>query len=148
MTKRIIEGKAYNTATATIVATMQGAMKSDRPQVQNIDWFQALYLSKSGTFFIFQTITNKSQGTNIESINTITSEDAKNFLSCDKVLVLDKSVFDIVTRDGSDLKEETFLLRLPSHLKNRAVKLAKSQKLSFNAFITRLIEEYLMLNHD
>ena len=41
MTKRIIEGKAYNTATATIVATMQGAMKSDRPQVQNIDWFQA-----------------------------------------------------------------------------------------------------------
>ena len=145
MTKRIIEGKAYNTATATIVATMQGGMKSDRPQVQNIDWFQALYLSKSGTFFIFQTITNKSQGTNIESINTITSEDAKNFLSRDKVLVLDKSV---VTRDSSDLKEETFLLRLPSHLKIRAVKLAKSQKLSLNAFITRLIEEYLMLNHD
>ena len=80
MTKRIIEGKAYNTATATIVATMQGAMKSDRQQVQNIDWFQALYLSKSGTFFIFQTITNKSQGTNIESINTITSENMqKNF---------------------------------------------------------------------
>lgn len=145
MTKRIIEGKAYNTATATIVATMQGAMKSDRPQVQNIDWFQALYLSKSGTFFIFQTITNKSQGTNIESINTITSEDAKNFLRRDKVLVLDKSV---VTRDSSDLKEETFLLRLPSHLKIRAVKLAKSQKLSLNSFITRLIEEYLMLNHD
>ena len=145
MTKRIIEGKAYNTATATIVATMQGAMKSDRPQVQNIDWFQALYLSKSGTFFIFQTITNKSQGTNIESINTITSEDAKKFLSRDKVLVLDKSV---VTRDSSDLKEETFLLRLPSHLKIRAVKLAKSQKLSLNSFITRLIEEYLMLNHD
>jgi len=142
--KRIIGGKAYNTATSTLVCHIIG--ESD--PIDILGWGQyypseeELYITRHGTFFILR----RDQHVNYyhddygfeNKIEPISNEKAKKWmeLNCQEQI---EDYFGEMPEGGSS--EVNLSLRIPNILSDKAKKIAKTNKLSLNAWINQIIKK-------
>lgn len=133
--KRIIDGKTYNTETATEV----GARYFDAPE-----GFQILHQNRHGAYFLHRCseewVEYASSVIPLHRIEPLTPAEAQRwmeeYLPGNPDLV--ETHFGEMPEAG--LGESRFTLRLPDVLKHRIAALAKSSGQSTNAWITRCLE--------
>jgi hypothetical protein len=135
--KRIIDGKTYNTDTATLVARYE--YSGD----QNEDTEAKVYVNSGGAFFIVHEWESaKKQKTFFESS---TREDIeKLLLNNDNVEVIDNEA--LTEPPGAEAEIETaatIYLRLPASLKKRVEDASKEVRLSVNSWAMRAFEQAL-----
>lgn len=130
--KRIIDGKTYNTETATRIA----GQDSDRGPYFVGDF---LYQTRFGAFFNFTYLDGWGEGDH-ETITPLTSDEARTWLeqkmSWNPELI--ESHFGEMPEAGSG--EIKYTLRLPESLRNRLAARAEENKQSLNAWIVRCLE--------
>lgn len=130
--KRIIEGKTYNTETATQIA----GWDHDEGPYEHGDF---LYQTRFGAFFSYQYL----NGTGEDDHDTITPlgpEEARSWLeskrSWDPDLI--EKLFGEMPEAGSN--EVKFTLRMPESLRDRLASKAKENSQSLNAWVVRCLE--------
>jgi predicted HicB family RNase H-like nuclease len=133
--KRIINGKTYNTDTATLVARSWW-----------VDWEQGdaeirsdLYLTRGGAFFLVHTGPSDAD---IRTVFEPMERDAVDtWLTTGEVEVLDTSVFAEPEEAAAEREPEaTLYVRVPRSLKDRIEAGANDDDLSVNAWVMRCVE--------
>jgi len=128
--KRIIDGKTYNTETATKV----GAASFDPHNPGDFDW---LYQTRHGAFFRhYGGMTN--QGDDFEVLKPATPEEAKAWLASHDLVDELEALFGEQPEAGE--AESRITVRIPDSLKARIEGLAAANKQSMNAWIMRCLE--------
>jgi hypothetical protein len=130
--KRIIDGKTYNTETATQLAGWdddEGFFQSGR----------YLYQTRFGAFFLYVWSDEPEQG---EDIIPYTPEQAREWLEKNQSHRADliESLFGEMPEAGSG--EIKYTLRLPESLRDRLAALARANKQSLNAWMIKCLESY------
>ncbi|MGA2492670.1 MAG: toxin-antitoxin system HicB family antitoxin [Roseiarcus sp.] len=133
--KRIIDGKTYNTETATQLA----GGEHDGPQ-----WGDAgayLYQTRFGAFFLYSYLDGTGED-DCEQITPFTPEQAREWLEKHQSYRVDliESLFGKMPEAGSG--ESKFTLRMPDSLRHRLADRAKANNQSLNAWIVRCLESY------
>lgn len=128
--KRIIDGKTYNTETATQIT---GSTKDD----ESFEITEYLYQNRFGAFFLYQNIDSDGVGYDAEKLIPQTPEQAQEWLEkqpdgADHIELL----FGTMPEAG----EVKFTLRIPESLRHRLAMLAKENNQSLNAWIVRCLE--------
>ena len=130
--KRIIDGKTYNTETATQLA---GWDEDNGPY----DSGEYLYQTRFGAFFRYWYLDGAAED-DFERIQPLTPDEAREWLekkvSWQPELI--EKLFGEMPEAGSG--EAKFTLRLPESLRNRAAAAAGENGQSLNAWIVRCIE--------
>jgi hypothetical protein len=130
--KRIIDGKTYNTETATEVA---GWDEDDGPYTSG----KYLYQTRFGAFFQFTFLDGVGED-DYERITPLTPDEARKWLeenvSWNPDLI--ESLFGKMPEAGSG--EIKYTLRLPESLRDRLAARAEANKQSLNAWIVRCLE--------
>lgn len=130
--KRIIDGKTYNTETAT--------------QITGFDneegWYssgQYLYQTRFGAFFLY-TYLEKGDEDDYERIFPMSPDEARVWLETKQSWNPDliEALFGSMPEAGSG--EIKFTLRLPESLRDRLAARAEANKQSLNAWIVRCLE--------
>jgi hypothetical protein len=129
--KRIIDGRTYNTETATKIADStrdEGAYEIT----------ESLYQNRFGAFFLYSSLLG-SDGHDGETIVPRSPEEARAWLEerpdgADHI----EALFDELPEAGSG--ETKFTLRIPDSLRDRLSALAKKNSQSLNAWIVRCLE--------
>ena len=129
--KRIIEGKTYNTETATRLA----AIEDDEYVITGAQ----LYQTRHGAFFIYRYAEDGPDGPESD-ILPYTPEQARAWLEKHRSYDVDliESVFGKMPEAGSG--ESKFTLRLPDSLRERLAARAKANNQSLNAWIIKCLE--------
>jgi hypothetical protein len=125
--KRIIDGKTYNTETATQLA---GWDDDEGPFLCG----SYLYQTRFGAFFLYA-YGGAEEG---EDIFPYTPEQARKWLEKNSQVDLIERLFGKMPEAGSG--ESKFTLRMPDSLSDRLAALAKANKQSLNAWIVRCLE--------
>jgi hypothetical protein len=132
--KRIIDGKTYNTETATQIA---GWMDDN----DDVPWESGRYLYKNrhGAFFLY-TFLNGAYEEDFEKIEPFSSEQARSWLEENRGWNPDliESLFGPMPEAGSG--EAKYTLRMPDSLRDRLAACAKANNQSLNAWIVRCLE--------
>jgi HicB family len=132
--KRIIDGKTYNTETATQIAGGDEEHEIGRYSTGNY-----LYQTRFGAFFEFKFLAGAFEEDN-ETIVPLTPDDARRWLeekvSWDPSLI--EKLFGEMPEAGSG--EIKFTLRLPESLSSKLRARAEENKQSLNAWIVRCLE--------
>ncbi len=133
--KRIIEGKTYNTETATQIAAAVSGGEDDR-----FDAGAFLYQSRFGAFFLYSYLEDFSPEDDYEKIEPLTPEQARKWLEDNQSYHPDliEKLFGEMPEAGSG--ESKFTLRMPDSLRDRLAVLAKANNQSLNAWIVRCLE--------
>ncbi len=130
--KRIIDGKTYNTETATEHA---GWSWDDGPREEGIYLFQTRF----GAFFEYSFL-HGAQEDDHETIKPLTPAEAQKWLeektSWNPELI--EALFGEMPEAGSG--EVKFTLRMPESLRNRLSERAAANKQSLNAWMIRCLE--------
>lgn len=130
--KRIIEGKTYNTETATQVA---GWTEDQGPW----EYGDYLFQTRFGAFFRYHFRESYDEDS-YEKIEPLTPDEARQWLekkaSWQPELI--ENLFGEMPEAGSG--EAKFTLRLPESLRNRLAAKADENKQSLNAWIVRCLE--------
>lgn len=128
--KRIIDGKTYNTETATRVG---GASEDPYHPGE----FDLLYQTRHGAFFRhYGGMTN--QGDDFEVLKPATPEEAKAWLEGHDLVDEIEALFGEQPEAGE--AESRITVRIPDSLKARIEGLAAANKQSLNAWIMRCLE--------
>jgi hypothetical protein len=127
--KRIIDGKTYNTETATEII----GWDDDEPFGSGV----YLYQTRFGAFFLYQFSEAMDW---IETITPLTPEEARAWLEKNVPgrPELIESLFGEMPEAG--MGEIKFTLRLPESLRNRLAARAEENKQSLNAWMVRCLE--------
>jgi HicB family len=132
--KRIIDGKTYNTETATQVAGWNDS--SDGPYKSGTFLFQTRF----GAFFEYKYLDGADEQ-DYEEIRPLSADEAQKRLeervSWNPDLI--ESLFGEMPEAGS--AEVKYTLRMPESLRNRLATLADANKQSLNAWIVRCLEK-------
>jgi hypothetical protein len=132
--KRIIDGKTYNTETATQIAGWND--DNDGP----FDSGTFLFQTRFGAFFEYSYFEGYGEN-NWETIKPLTPDEAQKWLeervSWDPDLI--ERIFGEMPEAGT--AEVKFTLRIPESLRNRLASLAETNKQSLNAWIVRCLEK-------
>lgn len=130
--KRIIDGKTYNTETATLLAEVPMHTEDDA-------LFDDLYQTRHGAFFRqFGNLSLRDNHPDYMRLEPLDPNDAQNWLERhDFVDVLEK-IFGNQPEAGET--ESHITVRIPDNLKARIEKLAIINKQSLNAWIMRCFE--------
>lgn len=130
--KRIIDGKTYNTETATQIA----GWDQDEDQFTYGDY---LFQSRYGAFFQYTFLDGASEDDH-ERITPLTPEEARKWLEkkvgWDPDLI--ENLFGEMPEAGSG--EVKFTLRMPESLRSRLADKAAAKNQSLNAWIVRCLE--------
>jgi hypothetical protein len=130
--KRIIDGKTYNTETATQIA-------GSTNYCGQFDSGQYLYQTRFGAFFEYSYLYG-SNDDDYDDIKPLTPEEARAWLEKnhggDPDLI--EKVFGQMPEAGSG--EVKYTLRMPETLRDRLAALAKANDQSLNAWIVRCLE--------
>ncbi len=130
--KRIIDGKTYNTETATLIA----GRDTDERQFTYCDY---LYQTRFGAFFRYTSLDGANED-DYERIIPMTPEDARKWLeenySYEPELI--ERYFGEMPEAGAG--EVKFTLRMPESLRNRLAARAVANKQSLNAWMVRCLE--------
>ncbi len=132
MAKRIIDGKTYNTETATRIAGWDDPWdRDDGP----FPCSRYLYQTRFGAFFLH--VYGEAEG---EDIVPFTPEQAREWLEKNQPYrpELIEFLFGQMPEAGSG--EIKFTLRLPESLRDRLAACAKAKEQSLNAWIVRCLE--------
>lgn len=131
--KRIIDGKTYNTETATQVAGWND--ENDAPW----DSGQFLYQTRHGAFFLYCYLDGAEQQ-DFDNIEPYTPEQAQQWLEQNRSWnpELIERLFGAMPEAGSG--EIKYTLRLPESLRDRLALRAKANQRSLNAWIVRCLE--------
>ena len=130
--KRIIDGKTYNTETATEIAGWGGG---DGPFERG----HYLYQTRFGAFFLYSYLDGANED-DYENIEPFTPEQARQWLEKNQSFNPDliEQLFGQMPEAGSG--EIKFTLRLPESLRDRLAACAKAKEQSLNAWIVRCLE--------
>lgn len=130
--KRIIDGKTYNTETAT---RLEGYSRD----IGRYEVGQYLYQTRFGAFFEFS-FRDGGDEDDYEKITPLTPDDAQKWLeehaSWNPELI--EKLFGEMPEAGS--AEVKFTLRLPDSLRTKISTLAEANNQSLNAWIIRCLE--------
>lgn len=124
--KRIINGKTYNTATATEVFTTEHPTSSG--------WF-GLYQTRHGAFF--KVLVNHD-GEEILDFEPISDQEAQEILERHGQGALIEKYFGPMPEGGA--AERRFTMRIPENLALRVESAAKAKGQSFNNYAMRALE--------
>jgi predicted DNA binding CopG/RHH family protein len=124
--KRIIDGQAYNTETATEIV-MKGNDHSGA-------WF-GLYQTRAGAFF--KVVVNHG-GEEVLSFEPVNDEDAANIVAQYRPALVNK-YFDGMFPEGGSA-ERRLTVRLPINLARRVETAASAKGVSVNAYVMRSLE--------
>ena len=131
--KRIIDGKTYNTETATEL----GGWTEDKGPYEYGDY---LYQNRFGAYFRVTFLESGDPEQDHETITPLTPEEARTWLegkvSWNAELI--ERLFGEMPEAGSG--EVKYTLRMPESLRDRLASLAKDNKQSLNAWIIRCLE--------
>jgi hypothetical protein len=132
--KRIIEGKTYNTETATEIEGWD--IDEDEYPVTH---GQHLYQNRFGAFFLHRYQDDGPDGPE-EEIEPFTPEQARAWLEKHRSYRVDliEKLFGKMPEAGSG--ESKFTLRMPDSLRERLAERAKGNNQSLNAWIVRCLE--------
>jgi predicted HicB family RNase H-like nuclease len=130
--KRIIDGKTYNTETATRI---EGFDRSHGPD----EYGEHLYQTRFGAFFIYKYYEDMGEDS-YEKIEPATSDQARYWLEKNYSYLpnLIEKFFGEMPEAGSG--EIKYTLRIPESLRDRLSSLAKANEQSLNAWIIRCLE--------
>lgn len=130
--KRIIDGKTYNTETATRVAGWD-------EREDHYTYGKYLYQTRFGAFFEYSFLDSVMDDDH-QTISPLSPEDARKWLeervSWDPELI--EKLFGEMPEAGSG--EARLTVRLPESLRNRLATRADENKQSLNAWIVRCLE--------
>jgi predicted HicB family RNase H-like nuclease len=130
MPKFIIDGKTYNTATATAAA--EYSFQDDRER----DVDATVYRTRSGHFFIVYKTDTDAEHYKVEA-EAITKEELGHVMENRSMEVLDEDALEAPAEE--DAKEETIYLRVSKLLKDKIT--AKAGEKSINAWATQCLEK-------
>lgn len=132
--KRIIDGKTYNTETATQIA---GYWDEENPP---FSYGNFLFQSRFGAFFRFEESEGISPEDDYQRITPLTPDEARawleKFQSYDPEMI--ERLFGEMPEAGSG--EVKFTLRMPESLRTRLAAKAEANKQSLNAWMVRCLE--------
>ncbi|HEU0082275.1 MAG TPA: toxin-antitoxin system HicB family antitoxin [Bradyrhizobium sp.] len=130
--KRIIDGKTYNTETATQII---GWSQDEGPYEHG----RYLYQTRFGAFFAYSYVDGADEN-DYEKIEPLTPEDARAWLEKNASYRPDliEQFFGQMPEAGSG--EIKYTLRLPESLRDRLAALAKANQQSLNAWMIRCLE--------
>ncbi|KAA6490838.1 toxin-antitoxin system HicB family antitoxin [Agrobacterium sp. ICMP 7243] len=130
--KRIIDGKTYNTETATRIG---GYDEDNGPYEQGLH----LYQTRLGVFFEYSYYEGHGED-DYERITPLTPNDAQRWLEKHQSWNPEKieELFGEMPEPGSG--EVKFTLRMPESLRNRLAARAEANKQSLNAWMVRCLE--------
>lgn len=134
--KRIIDGKTYNTETATLIAAID---KDDHEA--GYEGGDYLYQTRFGAFFRFSYLEEPGFGPDdFESIEPLTPEQAREWLEKNEGHNVDliERLFGRMPEAGSG--EIKYTLRMPESLRDRLAARARASEQSLNAWIIRCLE--------
>jgi hypothetical protein len=134
--KRIIDGKTYNTETATLLAQRDFADFDDP-----FESGAFLYQSRFGAFFLYSYLEDFiAPERDYENIRPLTPEEARQWLEENEGSNTDliERLFGEMPEAGSG--ESRFTLRMPDSLRDRLAALAKANNQSLNAWIVKCLE--------
>ena len=129
--KRIIDGKTYNTETATQIA---GSITEEGPG----ELTAYLYQNRFGAFFLYENVEGWEEQDG-EKVTPLNPEQARVWLEkrSDGAVHIE-ALFGAMPEAGSG--EIKFTLRLPESLRDRLASLARDNAQSLNAWIVRCLE--------
>jgi hypothetical protein len=132
--KRIIDGKTYNTETATQIAGREDDY--DDPFLSAGAY---LYQTRFGAFFLYSYLDGFDEN-DFEKIKPLTPDEARAWLEKNYAYDVDliERLFGQMPEAGSG--EIKFSLRLPESLRDRLADRAKTNGQSLNAWIVRCLE--------
>ena len=135
--KRIIDGKTYNTETATRLASWD--IEPGDPNYEGVTQRQHLYQNRHGAFFVYWSDDDGPYGEE-RGLRPLTPDEARIWLEHHAGYEVDliESLFGQMPEAGSS--ESKFTLRLPDSLRERLATLAKANGQSLNAWIVRCLE--------
>lgn len=131
--KRIIEGKTYNTETATLI---EGRNTGDERLYDRGDY---LYQTRFGAFFNYRFLTGLDEQ-DYEIIEPFTPDQAREWMEENYGYQPDliERLFGEMPEAGSG--EVKFTLRMPESLRTRLAAKAEANKQSLNAWMVRCLE--------
>jgi predicted HicB family RNase H-like nuclease len=129
--KRIIDGKTYNTETATMIA---GGFDT-----HSYETGKYLYQTRFGAFFVYSYVAGSGED-DYERIDPLTPQQAQEWLEKHESynVALIEQLFGQMPEAGSG--EVKYTLRMPESLRDRLATLAKANNQSLNAWIVRCLE--------
>lgn len=130
--KRIIDGKTYNTETATELAGWD-----ESPDEHPVTYGEHLFQNRFGAFFLYSYQSDGPDGPE-EDLKPFSPEEARAWLEKYQRVSVIEAVFGKMPEAGSG--ESKFTLRMPDSLHNRLAELAKADNQSLNAWIVRFLE--------
>ena len=129
--KRIIDGKTYNTETATQIT---GSVREEGPG----EVTEYLFQNRFGAFFLYQDVSGWEEHDG-EKLIPFTPEKAREWLEKQpNGSGHIEALFGAMPEAGSS--EIKFTLRLPESLRDRLAALAKENDQSLNAWVVRCLE--------
>jgi hypothetical protein len=136
--KRIIDGKTYNTETATQLA---GREDDNGPYESGA----FLYQTRFGAFFLFSYLGGTGED-DYEKIQPFTPEQARAWLEEHEPWNIDliERLFGEMPEAGSG--EVKYTLRMPESLRDRLAERAKANNQSLNAWMIRCLESCAVPN--
>lgn len=137
MAKRIIDGKTYNTETATRIAAVE-----QPPEDQGL--FDELYQTRHGAYFRYHgdySATDPATGF-LETVEPLTPSEAQKWMELHALADLIEKHFGEQPEAGE--AESRVTVRIPDALKNRIEAMAVANKQSLNAWIMRCVESCAM----
>jgi HicB family len=132
--KRIIDGKTYNTETATQIEGW-----SEDHDAYPFESGVYLYQNRFGSFFLYMFRYGTGED-DYEDIEPYTPEQARSWLEKHRNYRVDliESLFGTMPEAGSG--EAKYTLRMPDSLRDRLAARAKANNQSLNAWIVRCLE--------
>jgi hypothetical protein len=136
--KRVIDGKSYNTDTATIVAKWEYKDQDD------YDTEATLYQTRGGAFFIVDVWEN-DEGHPKVYFETMSRDEVRRLVErTDNLAIINGKMLDEPPEAAEgETPGATLYLRVPASLKERVEVAASEAKLSVNAWAMRCIENCL-----
>lgn len=131
--KRIIDGKTYNTETATQI---EGVDTSHGP----VESGEYLFQNRFGAFFLFKFYEFTGED-DYEKIEPISPDEARGWLEKSVPYRVDLIEQLFGQMPGAGSIEVKYTLRMPESLRDRIATLAKTNKQSLNAWIIRCLEK-------
>jgi hypothetical protein len=137
--KRIIDGKTYNTETATKLAGWDHT-----PDEYPVTTGEHLYQNRFGAFFLFSYQDDGPDGPESD-IKPLSRGEARAWLERHQHIDVLEGLFGRVPEAGETTTGESkFTLRMPDSLTKQLAARAKAQGLSLNAWIVRCLETYAL----
>ena len=141
--KRVIKGRAYNTATSTVVASST----YDNTSKGGTRGFLALYQTRSGAFFLHENevVAFRDRAGTLQQQVTDTFRPLTRDKACEWVTSGEVKLHSDLLRELPEAKEDaapeaTIYARVPSSLKAAVERQATAEGISVNAYVARCLE--------